>query len=251
MSIRADGAAPSYAGGFPPATAPPAPTRPDEPSGPLPGARSAAAGRRTSRRGLLLSVLVVVVGGLFGLAGGQMLTRHTRVLAVVRDVPAGARITDADLGMASVTSDPNLHPVPAAQRAEVVGKNALVPLLRGGLLTRGQVGAGSGFTRGQMLVGLPCKPGQLPARGLTAGQQVLIVGTPGGTATSAGPAGGASGPAAAADERVAATVVEVGPMNPATQVSVVDVRVDPADGVAVARLGSTGNLALILLPAGR
>jgi len=39
-------------------------------------------------------------------------------------------------------------------------------------------------------------------------------------------------------------------MNPATQVSVVDVRVDPAAGVAVARLGSTGNLALILLPAG-
>lgn len=249
MSIRADGAAPSYAGGFPPATAPPAPTLPAETSGPPPVARSAAAGRRTSRRGLLLSVLVVVVGGLFGLAGGQMLTRHTRVLAVVRDVPAGARITDADLTVASVTSDPNLHPVEASQRAEVVGKNALVPLLRGGLLTRAQVGAGSGFTRGQMLVGLPCKPGQLPARGLTAGQQVLIVATPGGT--SAGPAGGASGPtAAAADERVAATVVEVGPMNPATQVSVVDVRVDPAAGVAVARLGSTGNLALILLPAG-
>jgi len=247
MSIRADGATPSFAGGFPPATAPPAPTLPAETSGPAPGARSAAAGRRTSRRGLLLSVLVVVVGGLFGLAGGQMLTRHTRVLAVVRDVPAGARITDADLTVASVTSDPNLHPVEASQRAEVVGKNALVPLLRGGLLTRGQVGAGSGFTRGQMLVGLPCRPGQLPARGLTAGQQVLIVATPGGTATSAGPAGGA----AAADERVAATVVEVGPMNPGTQVSVVDVRVDPADGVAVARLGSTGNLALILLPAGR
>jgi len=34
-------------------------------------------------------------------------------------------------------------------------------------------------------------------------------------------------------------------------VTVVDVRVDASDGVQVAQLASTGNLALILLPAGR
>ncbi|MEP7179587.1 MAG: hypothetical protein ABI775_10885, partial [Pseudonocardiales bacterium] len=47
------------------------------------------------------------------------------------------------------------------------------------------------------------------------------------------------------------TVVDVGGMNPATQVTVVDVRVAAADGVHVAQLASTGNVALILLPAGR
>ena len=63
--------------------------------------RSAAAGRRTSRRGVIISVLVVLVGGLLGVAGGQMLTRHTQVLAVAADVPVGAVITDADLTVAA------------------------------------------------------------------------------------------------------------------------------------------------------
>jgi hypothetical protein len=40
-------------------------------------------------------------------------------------------------------------------------------------------------------------------------------------------------------------------MNPATQVTVIDVQVSADAGVAVARLASTGNLALILLPTGR
>jgi hypothetical protein len=46
-------------------------------------------------------------------------------------------------------------------------------------------------------------------------------------------------------------VAEAGPANPTTQVTVVDVRVREADGPTVAQLASTGNLALILLPAGR
>jgi len=40
-------------------------------------------------------------------------------------------------------------------------------------------------------------------------------------------------------------------MNQATQITVVDVQVSTDSGVQVAQLASTGNLALILLPAGR
>jgi hypothetical protein len=57
--------------------------------------RSAAARRRTSRRSLIISVLVVLVGGLLAFAGGQVLTRHTQVLAVAQDVPVGATIKDS------------------------------------------------------------------------------------------------------------------------------------------------------------
>jgi hypothetical protein len=198
-------------------------------------------------------VLVVLVGGLVAFAGGQILTRHTQVLAVSRDVPVGMTIKDSDLTVANVTSDPNLSPIPAVQRSQVVGKVAKVALARGGLLTRAQVGTHSGFTAGQMLVALPLKQGQFPARGLTAGQRVLIVATPGANgSTGAGAiAGGSAGLTGSPRQGVDGTVAEVGAMNQATQVTVIDVQVSADAGVTVARLASTGNLALILLPAGR
>ena len=130
----------------------------------------------------------------------------------------------------------------------VVGTVAQVGLVKGELLTRGQVGPRSGFTAGQQLVALPLKEGQFPARGLTAGQKVLIVATPG--AAAAAGSGGRSSSAPAAPG-VSGTVAEVGSMNQATQITVVDVQVSADSGVAVAQLASTGNLAVILLPAGR
>jgi hypothetical protein len=82
---------------------------------------------------------------------------------------------------------------------------------------------------------------------LTPGQQVLIVPTPGGTGSVSG-TGATSG---TLGRPVEGTVAEAGVDNPTTQVTVVDVRVREADGPTVAQLASTGNLALILLPAGR
>jgi hypothetical protein len=192
-------------------------------------------------------VLVVLLGGVIAFAAGQMLTAHTAVLAVARDVQVGLTITADDLTVANVPSDPNLSPIPAAQQSRVVGMVAQVPLSRGELLTRAQVGMGSDLAAGELLVALPLKEGQFPARGLTPGQQVLIVPTPG----SAGSTSGTGATSGTPDRPVEATVAEVGAANPTTQMTVVDVRVREVDGPMVAQLASTGNLALILLPAGR
>jgi hypothetical protein len=213
--------------------------------------RTAAAGRRTSRRGLIISVLVVLVGGLIAFAGSQVLTKHTQVLAVAQDVPVGATITDADLTTASVTKDPNLSPIPAADKSQIVGMVAQVGLVKGELLTRAQIGTSSGFTSGQQLVALPLKQGQFPARGLTPGQKVLIVATPGANGPTSSTSSTSSAGSSDASAGVTATVAEVGPINQATQVTVIDVQVSADSGVAVAQLASTGNLALILLPTGR
>jgi hypothetical protein len=196
---------------------------------------------------LIFSVLVVLVGGLLAFGAGQMLTKHTEVLAVTHDVPVGATILDSDLTVASVTKDPNLSPIPASQRAQVVGMVAQVGLVKGELLTRAQVGPKSGFAAGQQLVALPLKQGQFPARGVVPGQKVLIVATPG----TAGSAGSSSSSAPPSTPGIGGTVAEVGSMNQATQITVVDVQVSADSGVEVALLASTGNLALILLPAGR
>jgi hypothetical protein len=227
-----------------PSAAPVPPTAAPPPAPPL---RSAAARRRISRKSLILSVLVVLLGGLLAFAAGRMLTAHTEVLAVARDVQVGSTITADDLTVANVPADPNLSPIPAAHQSEVVGMVAQVPLNRGELLTHAQVGTGTELTDGEVLVALPLKEGQFPARGLTPGQQVLIVPTIGttGSGSEAGATGGTP------DGPTEATVAEVGPANPITQVTVVDVRVREADGPTVARLASTGSLALILLPTGR
>jgi hypothetical protein len=212
---------------------------------PVPPVRSAAPRRRVSRKSLALSVLVVLLGGLLAFAAARMLTAHTSVLAIARDVEVGATITAEDLTTANITADPNLSPVPADQQSQIVGMVAQVPLVRGALLTRTQVGADSGLAADERLVALPLKEGQFPARGLTPGQQVLIVPTLGATGASNG-----SGAVGATGRQTAATVAGVGTTNPTTQVTVVDVRLRGADGPLVAQLASTGNLALLLLPAG-
>jgi hypothetical protein len=197
---------------------------------------------------LIISVLVVLIGGLLAYGAGQVLTKHTQVLAVAHDVPIGATIQDSDLTVASLTKDPNLSPIPASQRSQVVGMVAQVGLVKGELLTRAQVGPTSEFTAGQQLVALPLKQGQFPARGLVPGQKVFVVATPG----TGGPAGsGGSSSSAPTAPGISGTVAEAGPMNQATQITVIDVRVSADSGVEVARLASTGNLAVILLPAGR
>ena len=195
---------------------------------------------------MIFSVLVVLIGGLLAFGAGQMLTKHTQVLAVARDVPVGATIQDSDLTVASVTTDPNLSPIPASQRSQIVGMVAQVGLVKGEPLTRAQVGPKSGFTAGQQLVALPLKQGQFPARGVVPGQKVLIVATPG-TAGSAG----SSSSSAPSTPGISGTVAEVASMNQATQITVIDVQVSADSGVEVAQMASTGNLALILLPAGR
>ena len=240
MTIRQGGIAPAPVGGYP--VAPPAPEGP----GRAPAVRSAAPARRT-RRGAIVSILVVLLGGVLAVTAANVLTTRTEVLAVARDVPVGATITDSDLAVANVTSDRSLSPIPALRRSQIVGQVAQVGLVAGALLTPAQVGLSSGFTPGQVLVAVPLKLGQFPGRGLTAGQTVLIVSTPG---TNGGRTSGAGADKGTpAGQPIAATVAEAGSMNPASGITVVDLRVSAEQGVAVAQLASTGNLALILLPA--
>src|SRR5918997_3735515 len=95
VTARVDGPAERFAAPIPEAAPPPVPTL-----------RSAAARRRTSRRSLVLGVLVVLLGGLMAFAAGRMLTAQTEVLAVAPDVPPGSTITADPLTGAHATSEP-------------------------------------------------------------------------------------------------------------------------------------------------
>jgi hypothetical protein len=191
-------------------------------------------------------VALVAAGGvaaavLVGRAGDRV-----EVLAVARAVPVGQTIGEADVAVARVAADPALHPVPVSRRAEVVGRTAAVELRPGTLLTGEEVTDAVVPAAGEQVVGVAARPGQLPARGLRAGDRVLVVPVPGDQARGGAATTGDVGPVG---EPAPARVVQVGPADADGAVTV-DVVVGEAVGPRVAALASTGRIALVLQPAG-
>ena len=174
------------------------------------------------------------------------------MLALTRTVPIGQTVSDRDVAVARVAADPALQPIPAGDRDRVVGKVAAVELRPGRLLTADEVTDAAIPGAGEQLVGLPVRPGQVPARRLVAGDRLLVVATPGDQT-----GGSAAGSAAAGSEAglgpvgspVPARVVEVGAADADGTVTV-DVLVPERVGPVLAAWGSTGRVALVLLPAG-
>jgi hypothetical protein len=140
--------------------------------------------RVTPRRVLAVAGTLVVAAGAYVAGHYTWATPAPAVTQrVMTDValPAGARLTDADLQVVAVRTGSGvpagtLTPAAAARAVGLVMRNA-VPA--GTFLTQSLL-APSGALPGpyQALVGLALKPGQLPAAGLTVGEQVLVIALP-------------------------------------------------------------------------
>lgn len=129
------------------------------------------------RRRLPLTAVAVVVAVLGAVVFAGLLAstnERSEVLAVARPVAVGERIDAADLAVAEVSASDALRPVPAAERARVVGRRAAVGLVPGMLLTPDSVAAGPVLDAGKATVGLSLKPGRFPL-GIAKGQRVLLV----------------------------------------------------------------------------
>jgi SAF domain. len=186
-----------------------------------------------------LCIVLAVVAALGAAAAVNSASDRTRVLAVARDVPAGRSLTDSDLAVAEVSADSALTPIPASQRATVLGKRTAVDLRKGGLLLTSQLGAGTGLGDNQEQVGVQIKRGMAPAGTLAPGDKVRAVTTP---AQGDEPAKKGTVP-----ETIDATVVSVS--NPdATGAVVVNLAVAPDDGPVLASRAALGRIALVREP---
>lgn len=185
--------------------------------------------------GLMLAALGAVVAVSTALAAGD----RAPVLVVARDVPAGARLAAADLAVARVAQDPNLHPVAASARTSVVGERAATAVKAGTLLTAAMLSDQPAPAVGSAIVPVALKPSQLPARPLQSGDRLLMV-------PAAEDAARQSSQSAAG---VAAVVAEVGSPTPDGTL-VVDLQVGQAQASALAQLAAGGHVALVLLSAG-
>ena len=91
---------------------------------------------RRRRPGMIaLAVALVGAGILASAALYQREDHQVPVLLVTADVPAGAVITAADVGTASVAAGPGVTVIPASQLRRVIGLTAATSLRPGSLLT--------------------------------------------------------------------------------------------------------------------
>jgi SAF domain-containing protein len=139
-------------------------------------------GRLTRGGWLALGLVIVLLGGAY--AAGHFTwpkpapVPPTRLVVTTAAIPAGARLSGADLRVISVA--PGVPAPPGALRpapaAALIGQVAKAPLPAGTFVATSLFGAnGSIPGPAQALVGLTLKPGQLPSGGLVVGEQVLVV----------------------------------------------------------------------------
>jgi hypothetical protein len=190
---------------------------------------------------IALAIAMAGAGVLISAAVYQRADHQVVVVMVTAPVPAGAVITAADLGTTSVTVGSGVEVIPATQLRQVSGEIAAVALRPSTLLAPADLTTAQPPGPGQVLVPAAVKPSLLPASGLSPGDQVLILATPG----DQGAASSQSGTAALAAP-VAAVVEAVNDVPDQNGVDVVDLLVSSADGPAVAAQVSTGQFAFIV-----
>ncbi|MFB8085064.1 SAF domain-containing protein [Streptomyces sp. NPDC055992] len=220
----------------PPAPRTGAPARPDIPI-------TTTAPVKRERR-WSVTALCIVLAVLFGLGAAAAVTSasdRTQVLAIARDVPAGQALTQEDLTVAEVSADAHLSPIPASDRAGVIGKRPAVELRKGGLLTASQLSAGTGLGDDKQQVGVQVKRGQAPAGALAPGDKVLAVTTPA-PGEQADPKDAEAPPTS-----IKGVVVSVSRPD-ASGTIVVNLAVSTSDGPLLATRASTGRIALVREP---
>lgn len=124
-----------------------------------------------------LGVLVLAGGAVAGYFGMVEVSQRHPMLVAARDIPVGKQITAEDLTSAPAGVDGAIAALPASRATSVVGRYAVVEVKAGTLLPGTAVGDARRPGPGEALVPVALKPGQVPARGLRAGDLVEVMPT--------------------------------------------------------------------------
>lgn len=181
----------------------------------------------------MVALGALAVAWLVGSAG-----HRTDVVVMARDVPYGAALTADDLSTTAVSVDPVVAVVPANEASGLVGMVATTNLTRGSLLTQADLATGGLLGSDQVLVPLPLSVDRIPARGLSAGDRLLVVDAP--------PQG--ADPIEGAPATFEVRVAYVGSPDVNGTV-VVDAIASAKDGPRLATRAATGRFAIVVEPA--
>ena len=140
--------------------------------------------RNRSRIGMGLVVIALSVLGTVALVSRS--AQRQQVLALVREVPAGAAITDADLTTVELPLDTGLPVIASADSAKVLGQVAAGTLPGGTLLHRSHLAPHVRIPEGMALLGAVLEAGEYPV-GLREGDEVRLIAAPGPSADAGNP----------------------------------------------------------------
>ncbi len=132
------------------------------------------AGTRANRTRIAVGLVVLALSvlGVVTLVGRS--NERVPVLAVGRNVPAGAVLDQDDLVTVDMPTDTGLSLVQAARTNEVVGRTAGVSLIAGTILTTAHLADEPRVPEGMALLGAILEPGQYPV-GLRPADQVEMI----------------------------------------------------------------------------
>jgi len=198
---------------------------------------------RRRRAGMIALAVALMGGAILGFAYMfQSADHRVPVVMATAEVPAGAVINSNDLGTAQVAAGPGPQLIPAGQLSQVAGHVAATALHPGMLLVPSELTTSQPPGPGQVLVPVPVRPAILPASGLTPGDKVMVVATPG----TAGQAGSSGSSPPSLVHQVSGVVEAVNTVPNQDGFDVVDLIVPAQEGTAVAQQASTGQIALLV-----
>lgn len=143
-------------------------------------------GRRTRVLRRLVAVALLLAAGALASMPSTSAAAGTSVLIAARDLPAGARLTGADIAVASVPSPPD-GLLPARRLEDLAGAVLSGPMRRGEILTDARIVGDRGPDPGPGRAAVPVPLADPTVAALLApGMHVVLVEVPGGSWSSAG-----------------------------------------------------------------
>ena len=197
--------------------------------------------RERARRGLIVTGVVLVLATVLATA---LLFEHqggkVSVIKVAKAVPAGHKIEASDLTTAQMASN-DIPAFAGNHMDEVVGKVAVVGLVPGEVVNAAMVTTRPATPPGYVVAGVSLKAGQLPAGGVSAGDQVMVILLP---AQSSG--GSSSRAATVLENSVQVTDSAATPDGTGTVVSLL---IPKTDAAQLAQANNAGLVSLTQVPA--
>lgn len=189
-----------------------------------------------------LSVLLVILGAVMTAWLMNRVSDTDPVIAVASSVQRGEIIEASDLVVVQAVPDPGLSVIPADQIDSIVGSRAAVDLSVGGVLTPDSFSQELLPASGMSVVGVAVPATMLPATSFVRGDQVRVVASGSGGATTDEAAGGVDQPWVMTAEVVSVVTLD----GSAGQAVLVDVLVPHEQAADLAARSGAGDVALIL-----
>jgi hypothetical protein len=216
------------------------------PGGPRQGGDRLPARPRERKPALAALAVLLILGG--ALASLSLVVRQGQTVAaigVARPIPRGERIPLSAMQRVQVART-GVDYVPWEQRDQVARYYAAVPLVPKSLLSHAQVSMSQGVARGEVVVGLALKPGQLPAGQLHAGDTVRVYSVV--ASASAQNSGSTSQSRLLVEEARIWSVRAGGESAIGDSTTQMSIAVADEEAGPVTQAAANGNVALVLVP---